>query len=118
MNAFSSMEYPHWLIVAGAVLLALGFVGLAFRQRDAEVKPKDIVSEQEQGWSESEAELARTQAANRKAKLAEQTRERWGNKDRGTEERLNASPKGSDKKNDMTEPTGQERAPVGEDHSP
>ena len=29
-DAFSSMEYPHWLIVAGAVLLVLGFIGLAF----------------------------------------------------------------------------------------
>ena len=29
-NAFSSMEYPHWLILAGALLLMLGFVGLAF----------------------------------------------------------------------------------------
>jgi hypothetical protein len=29
MNAFSSMEYPHWLIVVGAILLVLGFVGIA-----------------------------------------------------------------------------------------
>ena len=36
-NAFSSMEYPHWLIIAGVVLLVLGFIGLTFRQRnDAE----------------------------------------------------------------------------------
>ena len=28
-NAFSSMEYPHWLIVAGAALLILGFIGRA-----------------------------------------------------------------------------------------
>jgi len=27
------MEYPHWLIVVGAVLLVLGFVGIALRQR-------------------------------------------------------------------------------------
>ena len=25
------MEYPHWLMVAGAVLVAFGFVGFAFR---------------------------------------------------------------------------------------
>ena len=31
------MEYPHWLIVAGAVLVAIGFIGLAFRRnRDGE----------------------------------------------------------------------------------
>jgi hypothetical protein len=24
----SAMEYPHWLMVAGAVLVVLGFIGL------------------------------------------------------------------------------------------
>ena len=28
----STMEYPHWLMVAGAVLAVLGFIGFAFRQ--------------------------------------------------------------------------------------
>jgi hypothetical protein len=27
------MQYPHWLMAAGAILVVLGFVGLAFRQR-------------------------------------------------------------------------------------
>jgi len=27
------MEYPHWLIIAGAILLMLGLVGLALRPR-------------------------------------------------------------------------------------
>ena len=79
-NAFSSMEYPHWLIVAGAVLLMLGFVGLALRQRVVEAELNDMASEQ----SESEAELAQTQGADRKAKLEEQKRDRWADKDRGT----------------------------------
>jgi hypothetical protein len=26
------MQYPHWLMVAGAVLVVLGFIGIAFRQ--------------------------------------------------------------------------------------
>ena len=26
------MEYPHWLMIAGAVLVAFGFVGFAFNQ--------------------------------------------------------------------------------------
>src|ERR1700738_4486528 len=31
------MQYPHWLMVAGAVLVAIGFIGLAFRRnRDGE----------------------------------------------------------------------------------
>jgi hypothetical protein len=39
MDALSAMEYPHWLMVAGAVLVALGFIGFAFRQnRNGPVK--------------------------------------------------------------------------------
>jgi hypothetical protein len=30
------MEYPHWLMVAGAVLVVLGFVGIAFLKNNAE----------------------------------------------------------------------------------
>jgi hypothetical protein len=25
-------EYPHWMMMAGAILVAAGFIGLAFRQ--------------------------------------------------------------------------------------
>jgi hypothetical protein len=35
MNFFgwlSEMEYPDWVMVAGAVLLAVGFIGFAFHQ--------------------------------------------------------------------------------------
>ena len=28
----SAMQYPHWLMVAGAVLAVLGFIGFAFSQ--------------------------------------------------------------------------------------
>ena len=87
-NAFSSMEYPHWLIIAGAVLLMLGFVGLALRQRGVEAELDDMASGHEQGRSESEAELAQTQGADRKAKLEEQKRDRWADKDHGTKKPL------------------------------
>ena len=97
-NAFSSMEYPHWLIVAGAALLVLGFIGLAFRQRKgAEAELNERANGNERGPSEFEAEL-QTQAANRRAKLAEQKRERGADKDRGSkEEPWNDMPKLSDK---------------------
>ncbi len=38
MDAVSSMEYPHWLMVAGAVLVVVGFIGFAFRQ-NGNLKP-------------------------------------------------------------------------------
>jgi hypothetical protein len=28
----SAIQYPHWLMVAGAALVVLGFIGFAFRQ--------------------------------------------------------------------------------------
>jgi len=36
MDALPAMEYPHWLMIAGAVLVALGFVGFAFSQNKNE----------------------------------------------------------------------------------
>ena len=32
----SAMEYPHWLMVAGAVLVVLGIVGVAIRKNNAQ----------------------------------------------------------------------------------
>jgi hypothetical protein len=29
------MQYPHWMMVAGAVLVVVGFVGFAFRKNNA-----------------------------------------------------------------------------------
>jgi hypothetical protein len=37
LRMLSAIQYPHWLMVAGAVLVVLGFIGFAFRQnRNAE----------------------------------------------------------------------------------
>ena len=30
------MQYPHWLMVAGGVLVVIGFIGFAFHQNNAE----------------------------------------------------------------------------------
>jgi DNA-directed RNA polymerase alpha subunit len=30
------MEYPHWIMVAGAVLVVIGFIGFAFHKNNAE----------------------------------------------------------------------------------
>lgn len=84
------MEYPHWLILAGAVLLILGFVGLALGQRGVEAGLNDTASDQEP--SEPEAELAQIQGADRKSKLEEQERDRWAEKDPVTKEPLNDRP--------------------------
>ena len=37
MRWLFAMTYAHWMIVAGALLIAIGFIGFAFRQnRDGE----------------------------------------------------------------------------------
>ena len=93
-NALSSMEYPHWLIIAGTILLILGFVGPAFCQSAVEAEVDDMASERP---SEPEAELAQARDADRKSKLEEQKRDRWADKDRGAKEPLNDRPKIYDK---------------------
>ena len=76
-DALSGMEYPHWLMVAGAILVVLGLVGLAFHQRPAPLEPTDVSKRQ----SDFEAQITQ---ANRKAKLAEQTKGRWADKAKPT----------------------------------
>src|SRR5436190_17500006 len=67
---------PYWLVVAGAILMVIGFIGLAYRQRRrAEVKRIEMGNENEPGVFEFEADFAQT-----RAHLAEQTRDRWANK--------------------------------------
>ena len=39
------MQYPHWLMVAGTLLVVIGFVGLALQKNNAE--PVEDVPEQE-----------------------------------------------------------------------
>jgi hypothetical protein len=31
----SAMEYPHWIMVVGGVLVVAGFIGFAFQKNDA-----------------------------------------------------------------------------------
>jgi hypothetical protein len=39
MSILSAMQYPHWLMVAGAIFVVLGFIGFAFRQNKNVVEP-------------------------------------------------------------------------------
>ena len=73
MTAVSSIEYPHWLMIAGALLLILGFVGLALRHRGVEAEPVAIVGDE--APSEPEADLNQVEVYNRMAK--EKRRDRW-----------------------------------------
>ena len=73
MTALSSIEYPHWLMIAGALLLILGFIGLALRLGGPEAEPDAIAGEQE--TPEPEADLDQVEVYNRTAK--EKRRDRW-----------------------------------------
>ena len=72
MNALSSIEYPHWLMIAGALLLMLGLVGLALRQRGGEAEPS-VVSDH--APPEPEDDVNQVEVYNRVAK--EKRRDRW-----------------------------------------
>jgi hypothetical protein len=40
MDLLSSIELPHWLMIAGAILIAIGFLGLVFtRNKQAATNP-------------------------------------------------------------------------------
>ena len=87
-DALSSMEYPHWLIIAGAILLMLGLVGLALRPRSIEADPGDVPNHQEP--SEPETDLTPAEVYDRAAK--EKRRARWAERDRELEEPANERP--------------------------
>ncbi|MBR1193877.1 LPXTG cell wall anchor domain-containing protein [Bradyrhizobium sp. AUGA SZCCT0240] len=40
MDLLSSIKLPYWLMIAGALLVAIGFLGLAFtRNKQAAINP-------------------------------------------------------------------------------
>jgi hypothetical protein len=49
------MQYPHWLMAAGAVLVVFGFLGLVLRNSRAEPAEDDL--KQEVGPREERAQL-------------------------------------------------------------
>ena len=45
MDVLSAIELPHWLMIAGALLLVVGFIGLVFRKnRETEPQPASLES--------------------------------------------------------------------------
>ena len=87
-SALSSMGYPHWLIIAGAMLLILGLIGLALRQRSLEIHHNDMTNDQEP--SEPEADLTPTEVYERAAK--EKRKSRWAETERELQEPANDRP--------------------------
>jgi hypothetical protein len=88
INVLSAMRYPHWLIIGGAILLMLGLVGLALRQRNLETPPNDMTNDQEP--SEPETDLTPTEVYERAAK--EKRKARWAERERELQEPANDRP--------------------------
>jgi hypothetical protein len=40
MDLLSSIELPHWLMIGGAILIAMGFLGLAFTRNKETATPE------------------------------------------------------------------------------
>jgi hypothetical protein len=85
--ALSTMEYPHWLMIAGALLVMLGLAGIVLRPRSVEAEPVAIASEQEP--LELAAELDQVEVYNRTAK--EKRRDRWAEGVGDSKEPVNSS---------------------------
>ena len=77
-NAFSSMEYPHWLMVAGAVLLVFGLIGVALRQRAVRPNSMRLRLAMRRGGPRLRPNLLRHRPPIGRHGLQEQTRERDG----------------------------------------
>ena len=57
MDGLSAMEYPHWMMMAGAILVAAGFIGLAFhRNRNVETDQKNPGRERAKSYDTPEPE--------------------------------------------------------------
>ena len=78
MTALPSIEYAHWLMIAGVLLLMLGLVGLAVRRRGVEAEPLAMANDQR--LSEP-ADLNDVEVYNRSAK--EKRRDRWADENAG-----------------------------------
>lgn len=74
MTVLSSMEYPHWLMIAGALLLTLGLIGFALKQRSVEAEPRATAISDHEPF-EPETDLTPEEVYHRTAK--EKRRARW-----------------------------------------
>ena len=51
-------EYPHWMMMAGAILVAVGFIGLVFhRNRNVETDQKKLGRERAKSYDMPEPEM-------------------------------------------------------------
>ena len=74
MTVLSLIEYPHWLMITGALLLTLGLVGLALKQRSVEAEPRAVATSDHEHL-EPETDLSPEEVYHRTAK--EKRRARW-----------------------------------------
>ena len=47
-SLLSGMQYPHWLMVAGGVLVAVGFIGFAFQKNTQPAEEQAIAPPENQ----------------------------------------------------------------------
>jgi hypothetical protein len=82
-NALLSMQYPEWLLVIGAALVLLGFIGLAlFGTKASETElDEEMMFSEGNHEPQTPIELALAQEQDRKAKLSRQAKARWDDED-------------------------------------
>lgn len=88
-NTYTSLGYPHWLLIVGALLLLAGAVGLALRRRTVEADSDDIASDQEP--YEPETDLTPVEVYERTAKAKRKAR--WADREPELEDPANEESK-------------------------
>jgi hypothetical protein len=75
LKNMTALEFPHWLMIAGVLLLLLGLVGFAVRQRSVQAEPTPFSSDDELLGPEEDLTPAeiyrRTAKEKRKARWAD-----------------------------------------------
>ena len=61
-------EYPHWMMMAGAIFVALGFIGVVFhRNRNVETDQKKLGRERAKSYDMPEPEMDLPRGTRRRA---------------------------------------------------
>lgn len=76
-NVLSSIGYPHWLMIAGSLLVVLGIVGLLMLRESVQAEPDAIAGERE--IFKIEGDLAQADVTDPPVK--KKRRDRWAERE-------------------------------------
>jgi hypothetical protein len=96
-SALSSIGLPHWLMIAGSLLVLLGFAGLLLRKASVQAEPDSSAGEQERDVAASEQEIFNvesdlTQVEQAASPVKQERPDRWAERERALKEASDVGP--------------------------